>query len=102
MLMCKKGSKKIVMISYDKRPAFLVWVVKKGWRARLAGSRQPTQYSRQPSGWLAATGTEPVYKQQNRNKNVQTVLLHNGGFCKGCISKRIEYLNFSLYIRKPN
>ncbi len=50
MLMCKKEFKKIVMISYDKRPAFLVWVVKKVWRARLADSRQPRQFSMQPSG----------------------------------------------------
>jgi hypothetical protein len=73
------------------RPAFLVWVVKKGWRGRLASSRQPVHFSMQPSGWLAATGTGPVYKQQNRNKNAQRVLLlHNGGFCNGCITKRIK------------
>ncbi len=93
MLMWKKGFKNIIMISYDKRPAFLVWVVKKGWRAKLAGSRQPVLFSRKPSGWplqLAVTGTGPVYKQQNINRKVQTVLLHNGGFSKGCITKRIR------------
>jgi hypothetical protein len=48
--------RKVFKNSCDKHPAFLVWVVKKGWRGRLAGSRQPVHFSRQPSGWLAATG----------------------------------------------
>ncbi len=82
---------------FKKLPSFLL----ASWRSmtKIAGSRSGSEYgsgSISQRHWSADPDPDPhqnVMDPEHSSQSVFMVLLHNGGFCNGCMAKRCLHVS---------